>query len=805
MDSVSNICGGLRIKKITTVNTDNKTYTREFYYLNKDGISSSGILSGIPVYDTGGIQHAHTYYQIGIKVCIDVPFVKKFCLGTYGTDDYSYKYTLRNQQILNQLANTSGNHITYSRVIEKLSDNSKTIYYYTNHEKYPDEYPYAVKENIDFNLPLNSFTSKEMERGLLDSVEYSKNDILVKKELYYYNSDPSRYNDFVKSINVFGLYTMARISALKIYTFCPYLQSKKEIIYDNNNNQLITETKYNYDNTYRILTNQVVKDSHGDSLTTVYTYPFHIYNNYLAPAPSSNTAYNSRNLSTNLFTTCFSMSKLNFLNSPVEITTYKNQKVIDSKLINYGQHGNDFLPDSIYTLETTAPLSDFLRYYKSSNQPNLIDNRYEKYPSISYLYDSNSNVTQLKGKNGLKTVYLWGYNYQYPIGEIKNATFNDVTGALAGMTPDQLSASVVPDMSKVDALRAKLPNSQVSTYTYKPFVGILSATNPQGLTTHYLYDDFNRLALIKDNNYNIVKTYNYAYKDIVASVPPNTTTATSLITSTQNIGYNVSNSATVVTTGGSGNFEYDWTLKNSYGVVLVNSNDAGATFTYTPMTVGQLTLECITTDLETYKSTTTTKTINCDYLPIVATSIIIDGSTDYGTSSNATISATGGSGLYVYSWYLKNVTGNVLESSVNVNSPKFNFSCTEIGNLTLECVVRDTITNNQLTVTQPITCNYPPLSLTVIANDSYYSYNQSTCGADVCSGTATVNISGGSGNYQIISWKYMTSEGQIMEQIETSNEFIFYNYWHGNFIIQCEIEDTTTGIHYTASKNISVN
>jgi hypothetical protein len=336
-------------------------------------------------------------------------------------------------------------------------------------------------------------------------------------------------------------------------------------------------------------------------------------------------------------------------------------------------------------------------------------------------------------------------------------------------------------------------------------VGILSATNPQGLTTHYLYDDFNRLALIKDNNFNIVKTYNYAYKDIVASVSPITTAATSLITSTQNIGYNVSNSATVVTTGGSGNFEYDWTLKNSYGVVLVNSNDAGATFTYTPMTVGQLTLECITTDLETYKSTTSTKTINCVYLPIVATSIIIDGSTDYGMNSNATISATGGSFGYVYSWYLKNATGNVLESSVNMNSAKFNFSCNEIGTLTLECVVKDTITNNQLAVIQSITCNYPPLSLTVIANDSYYSYNQLTCGADVCSGTATVNISGGSGNYQIISWKYMMSEGQIMEEIETSNEFTFYNYWHGNFIIQCEIQDTTTGIHYTASKNISVN
>jgi len=777
------------------VNTDNKAYTREFYYENKTG-QSSGILSGLPIYNVNGNQHVNYSY-------------KGWSGGIYIhlRTDYKYGYTLGNQQLLNQLANTNGNHVTYSRVIEKLSDNSKTIYYYTNHEKYPDEAPVNALDNIDSELPINSFMSKEIERGLLDSIEYYKNDAPVKKELYYYNSDPNRYNDFVKSINTFSLYDMARISALKIYTFCPYLKSKKEIVYDDSRNKLTTEIKYKYDDTYRILTNQVVKDSHGDSLTTVYTYPFHIKNNYLAPAPTNNTSYNTRYSISNLFMTCFSMYGLNFLNSPVEITTYKNQKVIDSKLINYGQHGYDFLPDSIYTLETTAPLSDFQRYYKSSNQPNLIDNRYEKYSSISYLYDSKSNVIQLRGKGGIKTVYLWGYNYQYPIGEIKNATLNEVTGALGGTTPDQLAASLVPDMSKVDALRAKLPNAKVSTYTYKPFVGILSAINPQGLTTRYLYDDFNRLAVIKDNNYNIVKTFNYAYKDVGASFPPNTTTTISaLITSAQNISYNVSNLATIVATGGSGNFEFDWTLKNPYGEVLVNGINAGATFTYIPTTLGQLTLECIITDLETYKSTLSTKTINCDYLPLVANSINIDGRTDYGMNSNATISATGGSGMYVYSWYLKNATGNVLKSSENSNSPQFNFSCTEIGNLTLECVVKDNLTNNQLTVTKSITCDYPPLSLTVIADDSYHSYDAVNCGPDVCSGTATVNISGGSGNYQIISWKYrLGEEGQIMEEMENTNEFTFYNYWHGSFTIQCDIQDTTTGIYYTAYKNISVN
>ncbi|MDD4993091.1 MAG: hypothetical protein PHR83_12755 [Paludibacter sp.] len=494
------IAGGLRIKRIITTNTDSTTNTREFYYTSKTG-QSSGILSGIPLYAVGGNQH----------VKYNISYWYNWMYYT-ASADYNYGYYMKSQNQLNQLGNTNGNHVTYSRVTEKLSNGSNTIYYYSNYDKFPDEYPATVLSNIDSKLPINGFVSKEIERGLLDSVEYYNTNTPVKKELYYYNSDPTRYNDFVKSINTYHLYDMIRLSALKIYTFCPYLQSKKEVTY-NNSQQIITETKYKYDGRFRILTNQIIKDSHGDSLTTVFTYPFHIEYNYLADAPVQSNSLGSRVISTNLYATCRSMNSAYLLNSPVEITTFKNAKIINSKFIFYGKHGIDYLADSIYSLETTTPLSTFMRFGPPGFVPYIIDGHYEITPTSSFMYDSKSNITQITEKGGIITSYLWSYKSQYPVAEIKNATYAQVTSALLtlGTDPATIAASATPDMTKINGLRNSMTGAMVTTYTYKPFVGVLTATDPHGVITYYEYDYFNRLVRIKDVNMKTIKEYQYHY------------------------------------------------------------------------------------------------------------------------------------------------------------------------------------------------------------------------------------------------------------------------------------------------------
>ena len=51
----------------------------------------------------------------------------------------------------------------------------------------------------------------------------------------------------------------------------------------------------------------------------------------------------------------------------------------------------------------------------------------------------------------------------------------------------------------------------MSTYTYKPGVGVSSITDPNGQTIYYEYDDFGRLLIVRDDNKNILQQYEYKY------------------------------------------------------------------------------------------------------------------------------------------------------------------------------------------------------------------------------------------------------------------------------------------------------
>jgi YD repeat-containing protein len=63
-----------------------------------------------------------------------------------------------------------------------------------------------------------------------------------------------------------------------------------------------------------------------------------------------------------------------------------------------------------------------------------------------------------------------------------------------------------------DDLRIIPADAQMTTYTYDPLVGVTSQTDAKGMTIYYEYDELERLKVIKDQNGNIVKTYQYNYK-----------------------------------------------------------------------------------------------------------------------------------------------------------------------------------------------------------------------------------------------------------------------------------------------------
>ncbi|GHV59836.1 hypothetical protein FACS1894182_14500 [Bacteroidia bacterium] len=136
----------------------------------------------------------------------------------------------------------------------------------------------------------------------------------------------------------------------------------------------------------------------------------------------------------------------------------------------------------------------------------------------SYTYGNQGKIRQITHKDGTSTVYLWGYNYQYPIAEIKNATFDQVKTILGQTLIDRVASATIPsteDSTAIGNLRTNtnLSNVYVTTYSYQFLRGIQTVTNPRGLKNTYNYDTFGRLLNIKDENDKTVESYDYHYKN----------------------------------------------------------------------------------------------------------------------------------------------------------------------------------------------------------------------------------------------------------------------------------------------------
>lgn len=202
-----------------------------------------------------------------------------------------------------------------------------------------------------------------------------------------------------------------------------------------------------------------------------------------------------------------------------------------------------FMPDVTFLASGSSPLEPRIRVHK---------------------YDGKGNVIEVSRENDTRTVYLWGYNAQYPIAVIQNANAEEVffssfeeedrssvvgdafcgqysringfVKELSNLVPGKpynlsfwrkvgsiwqfSSQEVVPvntnfliNLSgQIDDVRFLPQNAQMVTYTYKPGVGITSTCDANGVPTFYDYDPLNRLWLVRDRFKNILKENTYHYK-----------------------------------------------------------------------------------------------------------------------------------------------------------------------------------------------------------------------------------------------------------------------------------------------------
>lgn len=80
-----------------------------------------------------------------------------------------------------------------------------------------------------------------------------------------------------------------------------------------------------------------------------------------------------------------------------------------------------------------------------------------------------------------------------------------VSGPVSGLITVSGTAGII------DELRLYPIGAQMTTYTYKPLVGTTSQCDANNRITYFDYDQFNRLFLVRDQDFNVIKRVGYTY------------------------------------------------------------------------------------------------------------------------------------------------------------------------------------------------------------------------------------------------------------------------------------------------------
>lgn len=454
--------GGARIKKII----DNPGTEREFKYLNNftfngTGLSSSGI----------AIQ----------------PNVYYFDLTYYYTGSGNDKYVDISDQNVTASSSYSAPAIGYAEVTEIFKSNGYTKYYYSNQLTNPDKYTLGDDSYTYFPKPDNSLSnyiqqlkrimwpsSCELERGKVTQMaSYDQSNNLLKKTITKYNENVNRYDSSVIGFTwpgvsgIGGPYDIYQSFGLYYFNTQPTYSQTTEY---SGGQSLVSGTGYGY-NSNRLLAYIRDTTSKGEAINTSFTYP------------------------------------TDYTGSPYDSMVYKNMlsSIIEKDITNNGipvKHSK-------------------ITYFRSTSGLYLPQSLDEKNGSFSlqrvnnYLnYDRNGHLLEFSSSDGIKQVFLWGYNSEYPVAKITGSDYNTVRGFIDSTKLDNAVYFSDADIrTELNKIRIGLANTtaQVFTYTFKPLIGMTSETDPKNYTVYYEYDGSGRLKDAKDKDGNVIKKYGYHY------------------------------------------------------------------------------------------------------------------------------------------------------------------------------------------------------------------------------------------------------------------------------------------------------
>lgn len=469
--------GGLRVKKQLI---SDGTNTRTLNYNYTDNNLTSGFISATPSFSDFDYSGPSQY-----------PLPNTLTPSQFNSWFFVERYNTNKSNI--EL--TSGAYIGYSKVKVYEQNKGYTVYEYTNPSSHPNTMSelivdsYCSTPSIHYkkifhdNGKINLSSGNDLFRGNLtkESVYNESNDLLKKTE-YQYSS-----NEY-QIMKVFSNFKLTIFNEPYGYGSFQYNKFKQRRNLLSN----VVETEY-FNGTAKTKTKSHVYDTNFSLLKTEnITDNLNTYRNeYYYPFDT-----NVQN--------DFGMSDLILNHRKGEkVLTYNfknNEKLLEEKIIygGYTQYGFKWPKQAVK--------------YKSGSSGNTNEIK----SAEATVRDELGNICEITDNFGNKTSFVWGYNKTEIVAKIENVGYtaiqSSVITAIQNASNTGTESELLSQLNNLRSTLSSVPNALISTYTYKPLIGVSTITDARQEKITYEYDDFGRLKSVKDKSNNILSENEYHLK-----------------------------------------------------------------------------------------------------------------------------------------------------------------------------------------------------------------------------------------------------------------------------------------------------
>lgn len=474
------LCGGLRIKKISNYDSDGQKINYTTYDYNNENGSTGILLNSIETVDS---LHYKKFYDR-----YDMPNSSSNLILNFEVDADVYTITQGRSRLPEFYASCNPGIVGYSQV-SKYKYNAQ------------DELERSVVTTFKNEAPKN-FMNEGYVTPVIDYYKNFGNGNIISQKILDANGNVVSNTDNTYISHLLDYYAVNMDSHTEIIT-----GSSQASSYTGSSNPKTTIWRYPYILSREELSQSVTTEYCPDGSTIVKTKDY-LYNgiNHQVSQIDENTSLSDQTLRTKI---TYSADGEDYMSRWMQ-DAHRLNDVVENKTLLV-ENGQEHCISTQRTNYTSRYNNGTSHYLPASLSTSIGDNAPET--RAVYSYDDSLNVCSIV-VDSMETVYIWSYKGQYPVAKIEGLTYAEVQSAVGSSAISILLSKSQPTSADLSSIRNAVNSigGHVTTYTYKPLVGITSETLPNGNTNYYEYDSFGRLTRVIDHDGSVISTNSYNYR-----------------------------------------------------------------------------------------------------------------------------------------------------------------------------------------------------------------------------------------------------------------------------------------------------